>query len=215
MNVKCKSHCQGGVREGRRGGRPPSWNQWRPHGELGLTSLLTVIPCPPFPSQWSDVRGGLVESQKCHHCPAVTRSLPTPWGQGGPHVGQYWGTSISPRKRGTTAGLVESWTPSLPQQKWGALSLIRCQQSWVGNMDFYPHLAVMRPHPHAPWQNKVRKSQLKKEGLITPKVSKYPHIPGLNKQTKITHHTKTQEDSNWMEKDNQDDRDVRMIWQRC
>ena len=149
------------MREGRLGGRPPSWNQWRPRGELGLTSLLTVIPCPPFPSQWSDVRGGLVESQKCHHCPAVTRSLPTPWGQGGPHVGQYWGTSISPRKRRTTAGLVESWTPSLPQQKWGALSLIRCQQSWVGNMDFYPHLAVMRPHPHAPWQNKVGKSQLK------------------------------------------------------
>lgn len=114
-----------------------------------------TLPTLSFPMEWCQGRPG--GESEMSYCPAVTRPLPTLWCQGRPHVGQYWGTSLSPRKRGSSACLVESWTPSPPQQNWGAPSLIRCQQSWVGNMDFYPHLEVMRQYPHASDRTKSEK----------------------------------------------------------
>ena len=153
MDVKGKRHCQGGVRGQKRGWTPFVESMEIPWGAgTDIPTNSNTLPTLSFPAEWCQGRPG--GESEIASLPSCNRVTPHPVVSGRPHVGQYWGTSPSPRKRGSSVGLVESWIPSPPQQNWGAPSLIRCQQSWVGNMDLCPHLAVMRQHPHAPDRTK-------------------------------------------------------------
>ena len=147
----------------------------------------------PFPSHWNDVTGGLEESQDFHYCPAVTRPLATLWCQWGPHAGQYWGTPTSPSKRGTSAGLVESWNSYPCPAEMRNTSPHQVSTELSEKSGFLPLLGCNEAAPSLPLTEQCQRKPAKTEGfnkiqsLIIPNHTRF-------KYKKITCHAKTHED---------------------